>query len=297
MTDQRETPPITQEMIRLYDDYTHLSLDRRGFMANLSRLAGGSAAAAAVLPLIAANSARAEIVPEDDPRIVAEEVAWPGADGEMRGYLVRPADETGPLPGVVVIHENRGLNAHIRDVARRAALEGYVALAPDFLGPTGGTPADEDAARTAIQALDTGALTENLVGSAAYLRGRPETTEAVGVMGFCWGGGNALRLAVADPELRAAAAYYGAQPPAEDVPAIKARLVMHYAGLDDRINAGIPAFEEALKAAGTPYEIFVYDGVNHAFNNDTSAARYDKAAADLAWERTFGLFGETLTEA
>ena len=214
----------------------------------------------------------------------------------MRGYLVKPADATGPLPAVIVIHENRGLNDHTRDVARRAALEGFVALAPDFLSPAGGTPADEDQARELIGGLDQAMLTGNLVATAEFLRGHEDATGAVGVVGFCWGGGMALRLAVADPALNAAVAYYGSQPAAADVPAIKAKLMMHYAGLDDRINAGIPAFQAALDAAGTDYQIFVYDGVNHAFNNDTSEARYDKAAADLAWGRTIGLFKESLAQ-
>lgn len=289
-------PEITQEMIRLYDDYTHLSLDRRGFMANLSRLAGGTAAAAAALPLIAANAAHATIIAEDDPAITAETVTWPGEGGEMQGYLVRPTAATGALPAVIIIHENRGLNEHTRDVARRAALEGFVALAPDFLSPAGGTPTDEDQARELISGLDREQLIGNLVATSAYLRQREDVTGPVGVMGFCWGGGAALNLAVADPDLGAAVAYYGSQPAAENVPAIKARLMMHYAGLDERINAGIPAFREALDASGTDYQMFTYDGVNHAFNNDTSDARYDQQAADLAWGRTFEFFTESLGE-
>jgi carboxymethylenebutenolidase len=293
---RHDRPAVTQEMIRLYDDYTHLTLDRRGFMNNLARLAGGSAAAAAVLPLIAARSAAAQQVPEDDARLSVETVTWPGASGPMPGYLARPVEPAPPLPGVLVIHENRGLNDHIRDVTRRMALEGFVALAPDFLAPAGGTPADEDRARELIRDLDAEVLTGNLVSAADYLRGRDDTTGAVGAIGFCWGGGMVGALAVVDPELRAAVPFYGSQPPAERVPAIRARMMMHYAGLDERINAGIPAFHAALDAAGTDYVIHLYEGANHAFLNDTSAARYDPEAAALAWARTVAFLRESLAE-
>lgn len=294
MTKTPKSPVVTQEMIRLYDDYTHISLDRRGFMTELSRIAGGTAAAATLLPLLAANAAQAAIIAPDDPRVTTQTVTFPGATGEMRGYLAKPADATGPLPALIVLHENRGLNDHIRDVTRRAALEGYVALAPDMLSPAGGTPADEDQARALIGELDPETLGANLLATSAFLRATPEGTGAVGIMGFCWGGGMALRLATLDPALNAAVAYYGSQPPASDVPAIKAALMLHYAGLDDRINAGIPAFQTALDAAGTRYQIFTYEGVNHAFNNDTAAARYDPAAAALAWKRTFDFFQSEL---
>lgn len=281
-----ERPTITQAMIDAYDDYTHLTLDRRGFMEQLTRLAGSGAAAAAIAPLIGADAARAAMVAADDPRLLSEEAAWPGAAGEMRGYLVRPVESMEKVPAVIVIHENRGLNGHIRDVARRVALEGFVALAPDFLSPAGGTPTDEDKAREMIGQLDAQQTTANAASAIGFLRGGGLSTGAVGAVGFCWGGGLVNRLAVAAPELKAAVAYYGAQPKAEDVAKIKAALLLHYAGLDERINAGIPAYEAALKAAGADYTIHVYDGVNHAFNNDTAAARYDEAAAKLAWERT-----------
>ncbi|MFO1106111.1 MAG: dienelactone hydrolase family protein [Amaricoccus sp.] len=287
-------PTVTPEMIRLYDDYTHVSLDRRRFMASLSQLAGGSAAAAALVPLLAANAAAADQIAPDDPRLTAETVRWQGGDGPMQGYLVRPAGIADRLPGVLVLHENRGLNAHIRDVTRRVALEGFMALAPDLLAPAGGTPADEDAARAMIQAIQPEALTRNLRSSVAYLLARPDFTRGIGVVGFCWGGGAALQLAVAEPALTAAVSYYGMQPPASDVPRIKAQLLLQYAGLDERINAGIPAFQAALDAAGTRYQIFVYEGANHAFNNDTSAARYDPAAARLAWDRTIAFLHQAL---
>ena len=281
-----QEPKITQAMIDAYDEYTHLTLDRRRFMEKLTGLAGSAAAAAAIAPLLAANGAKAEIVAANDTRVTGEDITYPGAAGDMKGYLVRPAEVSGKLPAVIVIHENRGLNPHIRDVARRMALEGFLALAPDFLSPAGGTPTDEDKAREMIGALDAAATTANAAATVAFLEGHAQSTGKVGAIGFCWGGGLVNRLAVGSPDLKAGVAYYGAQPKAEDVPKIKAALLLHYAGLDERINAGIDAYQKALKDNGKDATIYVYDGVNHAFNNDTSAARYDKAAADLAWSRT-----------
>ncbi len=281
-----EKPAITQAMINAYDEYTHLTLDRRRFMEKLTGLAGSAAAAAAIAPMLAASSAKAEIVADNDERIKGEDISYPGAGGEMKGYLVQPANATGKLPAVIVIHENRGLNPHIRDVARRMALEGFIALAPDFLSPAGGTPADEDKAREMIGTLDPAATVGNGGATVSYLEASDLTNGNVGAIGFCWGGGLVNRMAVDVPELKAGVAYYGAQPPAEDVPKIKAALMLHYGGLDERINAGIDAYRKALTDNGKEFEIFVYDGVNHAFNNDTSSARYDKAAADLAWGRT-----------
>ncbi|CCE94948.1 putative enzyme [Sinorhizobium fredii HH103] len=279
-------PVITQAMIDAYDEYTHLTLDRRRFMERLTALAGTAAAAAAIAPLLATNSAKAEMVAATDERIKGEDITYPGADGEMKGYLVKPANASGKLPAVIVIHENRGLNPHIKDVARRVALDGFVALAPDFLSPDGGTPSDEDKAREMISALDAGVTSANAVATVTFLQGHAESTGNVGAIGFCWGGGMVNRLAVNSPDLKAGAAYYGSQPKAEDVPKIKAAMLLHYAGLDERINAGIDAYRKALTENGKDATIYVYDGVNHAFNNDTSAARYDKAAAELAWGRT-----------
>ena len=287
-------PKITQEMIRLYDEYTHLTLDRRGFMEKLTKLAGGAAAAAAIAPLIASNKAAAAMIEPDDARLQTETITFAGASGDVSGYLAKPADASGKLPTVVVIHENRGLNPHIQDVARRVALEGFVALAPDFLSPEGGTPEDENAASQLFSSLDGAVTVGNAVAAAAYLRARDDGNGKVGTVGFCWGGGMANQLAVNDPELGAAVAYYGPQPSPEEAARIKARLLLHYAGLDERINAGIAAYEEALKAAGVGYEVFVYEGVNHAFNNDTSDARYNKEAADLAWSRTINFFRKNL---
>ncbi|MCM5691416.1 dienelactone hydrolase family protein [Sinorhizobium meliloti] len=279
-------PVITQAMIDAYDEYTHLTLDRRRFMERLTALAGTAAAAAAIAPMLAANSAKAEMIAETDERIKGEDITYPGAGGEMKGYLVRPADASGKLPAVIVIHENRGLNPHIRDVARRMALEGFVALAPDFLSPDGGTPDDEDKAREMISALDATETNANAVATVSFLKGHAESTGNVGAIGFCWGGGLVNRLAVNAPDLKAGVAYYGAQAKAEDVPKIKAALLLHYAGLDERINAGIEAYRKALTENGKDVTIHVYEGANHAFNNDTSAARYNKEAADLAWQRT-----------
>lgn len=289
-----EKPQITQEMIRLYDEFTHVTLDRRDFMARLTQLAGSSAAAYAVLPLLQNNYAEAQIVAEDDARLSAETITWPGATGELSGYLVRPADASGPLPAVMVIHENRGLNAHIRDVARRVALEGYLALAPDFLSPSGGTPDDEDRARDMIGELDMGQTIDNAVATVEYLREHEASNGNVGAVGFCWGGALANQTAVHAPELDAAVAFYGRVPDPADVPNIGARVLLHYAGLDDRINEGIPSYREALEAAGVEHTIHMYEGANHAFNNDTNAARYDREAAELAWSRTIAFFDETL---
>ena len=294
-----ETQP-TQAMIALYDRFTHVGdLSRRDMVGQMARLAGGTATANALLGLIAARADAAPQVAADDARIKVGDVRFSvGAGREMAGYLAQPAKGAGAAPRVLVIHENRGLNDHIRDVARRLAAEGLVALAADFLAPNGGTPtlADgttsaEDKARTMIGALDRqqtvadGVATLNWLATAAPGKGVP------GAVGFCWGGGMVNALAVAaGPALRAGAAYYGAAP--QDVTGatrVKARLLLHYAGLDDRINAMGPAWQAALTAAGVRFEAHIYPGVNHAFNNDTSPARYDKAAADLAWQRTVAL--------
>ncbi|MBB5274724.1 carboxymethylenebutenolidase [Rhizobium rosettiformans] len=287
-------PEITQAMINAYDEYTHLTLDRRGFMQKLTTLAGSGAAAAAIMPMLAANQANAAMVEEGDARLDVADITYPGASGEMKGYLAMPKDAAEKLPAVIVIHENRGLNPHIRDVARRMALEGFVALAPDFLSPNGGTPANEDEARAMFQSLDMANATANGEATRAFLAGHEKTNGKVGAIGFCWGGGMVNRMAVASPELGAGVAYYGSQAPADQVPAIQAPLMLHYAGLDERINAGIDAYKAALDANGKAYELHMYEGVNHAFNNDTSSARYDKAAADLAWSRTIGFLKKNL---
>lgn len=285
-----------QEWIRLYDAYTHEHLDRRRFIDRMVQVTGGTAAATAAIAILENNYAKAAIVAEDDPALVIERVTFPGATGEVQAYLARPANAEGPLPGIVVIHENRGLNPHIEDVTRRAALEGFVALAPDFLSPLGGTPADEDEAREKIGQLDGAATVENAAAAVRFLAAREASTGQIGVTGFCWGGALTNRTAVAVPELGAAAAWYGGQVSAEEAASIKAPLLLHYAGLDERINAGIPAYEAALQAAGVPYTLHIYDGVNHAFHNDTNEARYDADAATLAWQRTIDFFKEHLED-
>jgi carboxymethylenebutenolidase len=294
-TVMNEPIKISQEMIRLYDEYTHLTLDRRDFMNKLARLTGSAAAAAAIVPLLEANQARAAIVPEDDARLKTETGSYAGASGEITGYLAQPAQAPGKLPAVIVIHENRGLNLHIKDVVRRMALEGFLALGPDFLSPLGGTPADEDQARDMISKLDQAQTVANAVATVAYLKQHPSSSGQVGAIGFCWGGGMVNQLAVNSPELAAGVAYYGRVPEAADVPKIKAKLLLHYAGLDERINEGIPAYQKALEEAKVDHQIHIYEGANHAFNNDTSEARYNKEAADLAWSRTVEFLKTTLS--
>ncbi|MBB3389173.1 carboxymethylenebutenolidase [Rhizobium sp. BK275] len=289
-----EKTVITQAMINAYDEYTHLTLDRRSFMDKLTKLAGSATAAAAIAPLLAANKAAAEVVAENDDRLTGQDITYPGSGGDMKGYLVQPKNASGKLGAVIVIHENRGLNPHIRDVARRVALEGFVALAPDFLSPQGGTPENEDHARDMFGKLDAATTVANGEATVVYLSKLEATNGNVGAIGFCWGGGAVNNLAVKSPELKAGVAYYGAQPPASEVANIEAALLLHYAGLDDRINAGIDAYKKALEENGKKFEIYIYDGANHAFNNDTSAARYDKAAADLAWGRTVAFLKQNL---
>jgi carboxymethylenebutenolidase len=283
------------KIIDLYDKYTHESLDRREFLKKLSILAGGTAAANALLPLLENDYAKAEVVPKDDPRLHTEYIKYPGATGEVHANLVRPKGDE-KLPGLVVIHENRGLNPHIEDVTRRVALEGFLAIAPDALSPLGGTPKDPDKARELIGKLDSQSTVQNYVAAVRYLKTHPASTGKVGVVGFCWGGGMANQVAVNSPDLSAAVPYYGRQPTSEDVSRIKASLLLHYAGDDERINQGIPAFEAALKKASVDYKIYMYEGAKHAFNNDTNAARYNKEAAQLAWQRTIAFLKEKLKE-
>ncbi len=283
---------IDQRVIALYDDFTHRHFDRRLFLEKLTALVGATTAAA-MLPLLRSNYALAEQVKADDPRLVAQNITYPGSSGEVKAYLARPkgADK---LPGVIVIHQNRGLNAHIDDVARRVALAGYVALAPDFMSPLGGTPADEDKAMQDFAKVQMLVAVADAVKTVAYLKSRPDVTGKIGVVGFCWGGGMVNRLAVSAPDLTAGVAYYGVAPPLDKVANIKAALILNYAGLDDRVNATRPPYEEALKKAGVSYTAYVYDGANHAFNDDTNAARYNEAAAKLAWQRTIDFFNAKL---
>ncbi len=283
---------MDQKFIDLFDRYTHGGMNRRDFLERLKTLAGSAAAATALLPMLENNYAQAELVPENDPAITAEEAEIaPG----IKGYLVRPK-AGGTYPAVLVIHENRGLNPHIRDVTRRVAKEGFIAFGGDWLTAQGGTPADADKARGMFETLtpqDALAFSKAAVDALAKIGGG---NGKVGAVGFCWGGGAVNALAASgDPNLKAGVAYYGRQAPAADVPKIAAPLLLHYAGIDERINAGIAEYEAALKQNGKAYELHMYEGANHAFNNDTNAARYSKEAADLAWGRTIAFLKRNLS--
>ncbi len=276
---------MDKKFIDLYDEYTHAPLDRRDFISRLTALAGSTAAASALLPLLENNYALAQVVQPGDTRLETSRITWTGESGELKGYLAKPKG-AGKLPAVIVIHENRGLNPHIEDIVRRLALEGFLALGPDLLSPLGGTPSDEDQARTLIGQLDGKQTVENLVRTVSFLEQHAGSTGKVGTVGFCWGGGMVGSLATASPDLDAGVVFYGRTPPLDDVQKIRAKLLLNYAGLDDRINEGIPAFEAALKKANVAHTVHIYQGANHAFNNDTNPARYDAAAAQLAWNRT-----------
>lgn len=289
------TDDLRQRAIELYDRFTHEGGDRRAFMRDLGLLAGGAAAAEALFSSIAANPAAATIIPVGDPRIKVRTVRWVAADGRvMFGYQVEPARARGKLPAVMVIHENRGLTEHIRDVTRRVALLGYLAVAPDFLTSAGGTPANEDEARTAVGKLDLAASVADGVATIAWLRTR--STGRVGALGFCWGGAMVNRLAVAaGPTLAAGVPYYGPAPDPAEAGKVKAAMLLQYAGLDERVNASGRPWLAALQAAGARVEGHFYERANHAFNNDTAVGRYDKATADLAWSRTSAFLAKHLT--
>ncbi|MGN6572221.1 MAG: dienelactone hydrolase family protein [Pseudolabrys sp.] len=283
---------MDQRIIDLYDKFTHGGLSRREFLDRLSQIAGSTAAALALLPLLKNDYARAATIAADDARLATGKASYDAGGTRIAGYLAH-AKAGGGRPAVIVIHENRGLNPHIEDIARRLALEGFLAFAPDMLSPLGGTPADEDKARDMIGTLKADETAHRIAAAVPFLAAHSGSTGKVGAVGFCWGGSMVNRIAVLSPDLKAGVAYYGVQPPAADVPKIKAALLLHYAGLDERIDAGIPAYEQALNANHKAYEIFVYPNVNHAFNNDTSN-RYDKPAADLAWSRTVAFFKRVL---
>jgi len=282
---------MDQRIINLYDEYTHKPLNRQEFLKRLALLAGGTVAAMSLLPLLENNYAHAAVTTNDD--LFTEYINYPGVPGEMKAYVARPK-ENKKYPAIIVIHENRGLNEHIEDVARRAAKEGYLAIAPNALAPLGKTPANEDEARSFFQELKPDDNLKNFLNVFDYLKTRKDYNGHVGCVGFCWGGGMSNQLAVNVPGLKAAVAFYGAQPAAEDVPKIKAAVQLHYAGLDERINAGIPAYEDALKKNNIRYELYMYEGVNHAFHNNTSATRYNEVAATLAWKRTMEFFKKYL---
>jgi carboxymethylenebutenolidase len=282
---------MDQRIINLYDEYTHKPLSRETFLKKLAKLTGSVTAAMAVLPLIEVNQAYAAVTPDDD--LFTEYISYPGVPGEMKAYVARPKEQK-KYAAVVVIHENRGLNAHIEDVARRAAKAGFLAIAPNALAPIGGTPSNEDEARTKFQELKAENNLQNFINVFDYLKTRKDCNGNYGCVGFCWGGAMSNSLAVNVPQLKAAVAFYGRQAATEDVPKINAALQLHYGGLDERVNAGIPAFEEALKKNNKPYELYIYEGANHAFHNDTAPTRYNEAAAKLAWQRTMDFFKKHL---
>lgn len=284
---------MDQEIINLYDEYTHKPLSRQQFMSRLVKLTGSAAMAMSVLSLLEVNYAQAATISEQDEGLILEEISYPGDGSTMKAYLARPKT-SGKYGSVVVIHENRGLNPHIKDITRRIAKAGFIALAPDALAPFGGTPENTDDARALFSKIEAPVNLNNFLKAFDYLKSRPESNGKTGCVGFCWGGALVNKLAVNSPSILAAVAYYGGQPPIADVPKIKAKMLLHYAGLDTRINAGIPEYETALKAAGIPYQLYIYDGVQHAFNNDTGGERYNKEAATLAWDRTISLFNSTL---
>lgn len=282
---------MNQHVISLYDEYTHKPLSRKTFIKRLIQLTGSSAAAMSLLPLLESDYRQSFLTTPDE--LFTEYITYAGVNGEMKAYVARPKEEK-PYPTVVVMHENRGLNGHIEDVTRRAAEAGFLAIAPNALAPLGGTPANEDEARKLFSTLKAEDNLANFIKLFEYLPSRKDSNGQYGCVGFCWGGAMSNNLAVNVPALKAAVAFYGRQAEAADVPKINAALQLHYGSLDERVNAGIPAFETALKAHNKTYELYMYEGVNHAFHNNTSAARYNETAAKLAWERTITFFNKYL---
>ncbi len=280
---------MDQQIIDLFDEYTHKPLSRDEFIRKLAMFTGSITAALSLLPLLEVNYANAQTVAPQDSRIVTDYISYPGDNCTMKGYLAKPAGK-GKFGSVVVVHENRGLNPHTEDVARRIAAAGYLALAPDALSPQGGTPANEDEARGLFGKIDAKQTLQNFIKSVEYLKSGEDSNGKSACIGFCWGGAMANQLAVNVPELNLAVPFYGRQPDASEVPRIKAFVQLHYGSLDERVNAGIPAYEEALKKAGTKYELYVYEGAQHAFFNDTAPTRYNAAAAKLAWDRVMMAF-------
>ncbi|WP_462249270.1 dienelactone hydrolase family protein [Ferruginibacter sp.] len=274
---------MDQKIINLYDDYTHLPLTRSEFIRRLVLITGSVTAAMSVLPLIEVNAANMKITGDED--LFTEKISYPGVPGNMEAYVARPKEDK-KYPAVIVIHENRGLNAHIEDVARRAAAAGFLAIAPNALSAIGTVAANEDEARQKFQELKAENNLQNFINAFDYLATRKDYNGNAGCVGFCWGGAMANSLAVKLPALKAAVAFYGRQPAAEEVKNIKAAVQLHYGGLDERVNSGIPAYEEALKKNNITYELYTYEGVNHAFHNDTAPTRYNEAAAKLAWQRS-----------
>lgn len=282
---------MDQHIINLYDEYTHKPLSRNEFMKRLVALTGSVAAANAILPLIEVNPVHAAVT--SDEHLFTETIRYPGVQGEMQAYVARPL-AVKKYPVVIVIHENRGLNTHIEDVTRRAAQAGFLAIAPNALAPLGGTPENEDEARQKFTQLKQEDSIQNFIRVVDYISTRKDATDKIGCVGFCWGGAMANTLAVSIPSLKAAVAFYGRPPESKDVPKIKAAVQLHYASLDERVNAGIAAYEAALKENKVHYELYMYEQVNHAFHNDTAPTRYNEAAAKLAWKRTIEFFNTHL---
>lgn len=294
--ERQTSADFDQDLLNLYDDYAHGRVDRRGFLDRASRFAMGGITAASLLEMLSPNYALAEQVAQDDTRIQWSYAEYdsPQGAGKMRGLLVKPAKAEGKLPAVLVIHENRGLNPYIEDVARRVAVAGYVTFAPDALFPLGGYPGSDDKGRELQAQRDPAQMTEDFIAAAKWLAVQPDCNGKVGVVGFCYGGGMSNTLAVRLPDIiRAAVPFYGRQPPSADVPKIKASLLIHNAEKDQKVNEGWPAYEEALKKANIRYAAHMYVGANHGFHNDTTP-RYDEAAAKLAWERTITFFDSVL---
>lgn len=294
---RRTAKEFDQELLDLYDYYVHGQIDRRGFLERATKFAVGGLTAAALLEMLSPQYVFAAQVPKEDERIFSEYQKYPSPDGsgEMRGLFARPAKAAGKLPGVLVVHENRGLNPYIEDVVRRLAVAGFAAFGPDALFPAGGYPGNDDEGRAMQAKLDRNKVTEDFVAGAKYLQTHPACNGTIGVTGFCFGGGMANTLAWRLPDvIKAAAPYYGGQPPAENAAKIKGALLIHYAELDTRVNAGWPAYEAALKAANVEYTAHIYPGVNHGFHNDTTP-RYDQAAAELSWTRTIEFFRKKLS--
>jgi len=285
-----------QELLILFDAYVHGDLDRRGFLDRAGKYAVGGLTAAGLLAALNPQFAAAQVVRQDDPRLRTErvEVPSPSGHGSVKAFVAQPAQATGRLPSVLVVHENRGLNPHIEDITRRLALEGFLAIAPDALTPLGGYPGDEDRARTLFGQLDQNKTRQDFLAVAAAVKARPDSTGRLGVVGFCYGGGIAHYLATQLPDLGAAVPFYGNHPPVEAAAQVKAPLLVHLAGVDERINAAWPAYEAALKAAGARYTLHQYPGTQHGFNNDTTP-RFDAAAAQLAWARTLAFFRQHLS--
>lgn len=294
--DSREPAPrrVDAAAIDLYNDYIHGDIPRRAFLKRLAGIAGGAAAASALLPLLEPNYAWGQQVPVDDARLETSYVQYTGSGGTVKAYLAKPAGSSEARSGILVIHENRGLNAHIEDVARRAALAGYVALAPDGLSYVGGALEDQEASRDLFGKSDRNRISDDVIAGAPYLAGRADCNGRVGSVGFCYGGGVSMQCAVREPSIRAAVSFYGSALTEEEVAKLKAPLLMNYAGNDTRVNEGIPAFRALLDRYGIAYSLNMYPGTEHGFHNDSTAARYNAAAATLAWERTLDFFATYL---